>query len=214
MGASVASFRSRTPKWAIHHMNAFEGVGRLVASKKDKWDPIHPSDDLMDAFPGLKQMTDRQFPMLADKSLDVTNDAAMRCRSSKQLNISQSARSQPSAECECPCITPRCQMFLCGRCRTLEGYEAMMLQGMHFAEDQTSLLQWQSEDLMKLAGNGFSVHCFLATYIVKDVIFAECKGREKRLLRPAAPIRLRRSVASCSELLLWDNDSDEEDCIE
>jgi hypothetical protein len=84
-------------------------------------------------------------------------------------------------------------------------YEAMMMQGMHFGpENQAKLLQqFNSNELLSLAGNAFNVYCFCATMMAKELIIAVCAARAARAARPATPIQ---SPKSCTELTVSDDD--------
>ena len=172
---------------------------------KEWWDPIHPGSEATAAFPGLRGVTDRQFALLAAKNIDATSDMALRKRTAKTVDISNSISTSVSRDNQSVIVTPGCEIFLCSRLRKMVGYEAMMMQGMHFGpENQAKLLQqFNSKELMSLAGNALSVYCLCATMMAKELIIAACVARAARAARPATPIQ---SPKSCTELTVSDED--------
>ena len=191
---------AKVQQWHEAILTAVPGMG-----SKEWWDPIHLGSEATAAFPGLRGVTDRQFALLATKNIDVTSDMGLRKRTAKTVDIHQSIGTSVSRDNQSVIVTPTCEIFLCSRLRKMVGYEAMMMQGMHFGpENQAKLLQlFNSKELLSLAGNAFNVYCFCATMMAKELVIAVCVARAARAARPATPIQ---SPKSCTELTVSDED--------
>jgi hypothetical protein len=171
----------------------------------DWWEPFHPCEGIMGAFPGLRHLTDRQLAVLAFTGVSVTTDEALRARQQVTVDISQSFRASVSDQGSSCIVTPSGEVFLYHRLRSALGREAMLLQGLHYGPDHHKLDAFSSDELYSLAGNAFNAYCLTATLLVKEVILAVCEERSRAWLPklPRQPGSPELELEDDESQLLW-----------
>ncbi|CAJ1335640.1 unnamed protein product, partial [Effrenium voratum] len=153
-------------KWPEVHARLCERLGI------DWWESGVPSQEVLDTHPGLLRLTDRQFDLL--RLLGIRFPDSRKCC----IELSQNLRSPTSVrrlkDNHTDIVTPHGQQLVAHRARCLLGYEALLLQGIHYGKEQfkIELGDFPDELLRDLAGNAFNAHCAAATYIVRQCIAA------------------------------------------
>lgn len=117
-----------------------------------------PPDDVMQSFPALRVLTQRQHEILYLKGLKQFPDKEFRV-----IDLSQTLMFCNMVKDKVPCITPAGQKFLTKPVRYLEGSEALQLQGIYL--DPQKLLKYSSGFKMDLAGNAFETSCCGAAFL-------------------------------------------------
>jgi len=138
--------------------------------------------DLLDAFPGLREVTTRQWDVLQAVGVKSLPE-----HTSRVLDITQSpSMSAPAVESS-NCITPQGIQFHTKKCRRFLGMEAMRLQNIWYP-DQESLYKMLAggehgenpEQFLKLdrlltdmGGNAFNANCCVVT-VLAALVAAGC----------------------------------------
>ena len=158
----------------------------------DWWAPVYPTDDVLEMFPGLLDLTDRELSLLAAHGVSVTSCDALRKRAKQTINTTQGCeRASSSRDGESTIVTPRGNVFLQHRVRKAHGLEALLLQGLHYGPSQHRLVDtFASADLHRLAGNAFNGYCCAAVVLARECLLAVVaqRTRERHQNQPARPI--------------------------
>ena len=151
-------------KWALLHSQFCSETGQ------DWWKPVVPARDIMESHPGLRDVTLRQFDLLAYKG-KVTNYPEAEPR---VLDISQSVYRMSSGDGACKTLTENSEVYLTHLCRCAIGTETLQMQGCHFGERHEQLSDVPEAVKHRLAGKAF--HTWPATLAVLTSIVLLAKG--------------------------------------
>jgi site-specific DNA-cytosine methylase len=203
--------RPRSAEWFLRHVAAMErrqarGQAQLGSGVLE---PGHPTMEILDLFPGLRALSDRQIAVLTQHGMLVNSDTSIRLRDQRTIDVSQSAeRTRPSLPGQACIVTPGSELFLYHRLRRSVGYEAMLLQGLHYGQRQERLRAFSGEELQCLAGNAFNGFCLAAAMLVRELLSAVCHRRAACATLPGQ-VHLARP-ASLTDLLMFSEDDDVE----
>ena len=156
--------------WAEQHAQLMQDQGI------DWWEPSWPTADVIQKYPGLQMLTDRQMDIVrATVGMTFPGEKIM-CDLSQSMGR---ARPQP-AGMSC-IVTPKGKLYLGHRCRFIHGIEALHLQGLHFGSQHPLLVEHSSALLQDLAGNSFHVWCAAAVHLTKELVLARLSSDARKV---------------------------------
>lgn len=156
--------------------------------KRNWWDPVHPPPGITSAFPHLQKLSDYHFSILAAHGIDVVTDEGMQARSDRTIELSQSLeRTRCSKPGEASIILPGGRLYLESRGRCAVGHEALLLQGLHFADGHGQLANFSSDDLQALAGNAFNSYCLATMVVVRETLLGISRFDQRSTSASSAP---------------------------
>ena len=141
------------------------------AQGQNWWETNVPPADLLDRFPGMKALTDRQHELCRIYGIQIPD--SRNCGVELRQNLRGGSIRQIRQNA-CDIVTPHGQLLLCKRARLACGVEMLLLQGIHFADAQFKLEEYedQNELLQNLAGNAFNTFACSAAYVTKKMVEA------------------------------------------
>jgi hypothetical protein len=141
------------------------------------------ADELI-AFPGLRELSTRQWDVLQSLNADSLPEKVSRLIDVTQ----QSAMASPATE-SAHCLTPKGVQFDTKRCRRMIGLEALRLQNIWYPDhdrkfeemlqglDETAF-EKQDRFLVDLSGNAFETHCCSAVLMAAFIAIGMAKAEE------------------------------------
>ena len=188
---------SKLPAWAGKYADFVDSPSATGRSSKAAatfpkamswYDPVHPPDYIVDAFPHLAQLSDQHFTVLAAHGIHVTSDEAMQARSNRTCEVTQTvARTRASNPGEASIVLPNGKLYLESRGRPAVGHEGLLLQGLHFANGHDLLQEFTSDELQNLAGNAFNSYCMSAAFLIKEGVIGIARSRQHSSSSSTAP---------------------------
>ncbi|CAE7670363.1 unnamed protein product [Symbiodinium sp. CCMP2592] len=158
----------RPPKWAAQHKKAWQRMGR------DWWQATVPAQHILDEYPGLNVLTERQLDMLALMGVEYPDKRVA------SVEVSQGLKSgDPTARVQvnrADIVTPSGMQLVIHQARCLTGYETLSLQNIRYGPDHQRLADMPDNFLRHLGGNAFEARCCAAALLVK-------KSLEARLMQ-------------------------------
>ena len=182
-------------KWAITHSRALERQG------KNWWESGAPPEETLQRFPGLRALTDRQIDLCNVLGVQFPDRRKSILEMSQNLRNANAVRSIPVNHVDI--VTPHGAQLILHRCRFVTGLEAMLLQGLHFGENQHRAEDFRAELLRGLAGNAFNTFCFAACLIVQKAVLGRL--RMQQLVKEKGQAELSRSSAACGRASTMDD---------
>ena len=153
---TVPSQRSRpppaeSPLWVKRHLRIFDDAGRGAELELAR----EPPEDVMRAWPGLYELSDREWGILKFEGVENFPE-----RPGRAINVAPQLGRHSALTDRVACISTKTRLFLTGRCRLALGSECLQLQGIHFEEAIAT--QFSNTLLQDLAGNAFQTMCCTA----------------------------------------------------
>ena len=163
--------RGSSSGWVEIHQKYFEEHGIDPS-------PAQSPADVLESWPGLHDLTEREFSIL--KALGVCNfpEQPGRC-----LNVSHTI-GWHTLKMTAGCISPSMRLYLSSRCRLAHGLEALALQGIHYGESHSRLSRYESSFIFDLAGNAFQTSCCMASVLSTLVSLAKAWAKKVQGLAP------------------------------
>jgi hypothetical protein len=188
----VPAKKRKWEKWPAQHESALARIGA------DWCMAVGPSLETYQAFPGLRELHDREIDVLSVKSIKVPDDM----RRVLDLNLSVkrcTVRSDGSA----PAVTPSSRHYITDLCRLTHGVEACHLQGLHFGGRHNFLDQYGRAELVNIGGNAFEARSSAVSFITLIVVLARAWS-----LSSSSRDESLSSSAACEALMdeLWGSD--------
>eukprot|EP00435_Cladocopium_sp_Y103_P035935 s2002_g9.t1 len=163
----TTSKAAKAMRWPEQHAAVCDQLGL------DWWEDAVPKDEVLDAYPGLQRLTDRQFDLL--RMMGVKFPDHRKCSLELSQNQRNPRNAKPVNQNRADIITPRGQQLVAHQARCLLGIEGMFLQGIHYGREQWKLLDADdfSDDFLRdLAGNAFNSYCAAAIFITKQCLIS------------------------------------------
>ena len=163
--AALSSKKQKMTKWAAAHACALESRGL------DWWVSGVPDSTVLSRYKGLCGLTERQHDLLRIYGVTYPD------RRNAAIELSQNLRGTSVRTIRdnwSDIVTPKGQLLLTARARLVTGRECMLMQGIHYGDEDWKL-DYLDEDhdlLRSLAGNAFNTFCAGAAYITKQVLEA------------------------------------------
>ena len=188
--APKGSRASRPPKWAAQHKKAWQKADR------DWWQPTVPCEDILNANPGLRGLTERQCDMLALMRVEFPDKRVASVEVSQGLKAGDPAARVRINRADI--VTPSGMQLVIHQARCLTGYETLLLQNIHYGPDQGRLENFSDNFLRCLGGNAFEARCCAAALLVKKTIEARLMQmkmvREKQESLVTPDVKRRRTI--------------------
>eukprot|EP00439_Symbiodinium_sp_Y106_P053697 s2490_g7.t1 len=181
---SVASKKKvRKLKWPEQHANA------LAAQGLDWREHSRPGPEVMQKFPGLLALTERQFDLCRVQGISFPDSRH------SAVQLSQSLRGQRRIITNrSDIVLPFGELFWTHRCRLATGAESLSLQGIHYGRQQHRLTDMEPDLLQSLAGNAFHGYVFAAVLLTKLVLEGHLMAEKSVLASTRADVYLGRLV--------------------
>ena len=128
--------------------------------------------DLLEHWPGLAQLTDREREVAYLAGID--RFPLPRGSPAGVLELPNPPGGSASASATHPPVIPRGRQFLTGRGRLVHPWESLRLQGLFIADRQ--LAQFDPRVLQDLAGNAFDAGCCTAVFLTGMLLLATDAG--------------------------------------
>ena len=141
---SPASQRKRKlgQTWPQKHKSACDAMGVNFEEVQG------PPKELHAAYPGLYKLTDRQIEILVIKGVRFPE------RIGRSIDLSQTINRGHLKE-GFGCAKPGMCSYITSRCRTTVGVESLLMQGIHYGEQQARLEEFPDNLKQDLGGNSF-----------------------------------------------------------
>jgi len=149
-----------------------------------------PKPELCEALPGLKQLTPREWAILAVKG--ITEESLPQVWQPSVIDLSQTLgrRGLKSASPDdidggrTGTFTPKGTWFHTGFCRTILGVEGLRLQNIWYSKhDAVALREFDNKLLLDLAGNAFAVNSVATTVLALMVLIAKVSTASETLFQ-------------------------------
>ena len=148
--------KQKAPKWHEHHKTAYK-------QKQLTWPPTRCQSDRAMSYPGLWELSDREYEVLAFHFPEVTRIIGSRFI----LDISQKigwAKNPQDRPVDCGVVTPNAMLVSLDKMRVLRGLEKLWMQGIyHTGRRQQVVEQLAVTDdtlLGDTGGNAFAMKSF------------------------------------------------------
>ena len=165
-----SSAGAKALSWPEQNTILFESKGL------DWWVSSVPPADTMEAWPGLKVLTYRQFDIIRLSGIDSFPDPEAR-----QVDVSQGGTRARATSKQASCIVTFGGpiIYLGSRCRLIHAFKEMHTQGIHFGKKELELREVGSSLVRSLAGNAWETTCAAAMVIVQETFFGHpCNARQ------------------------------------
>ncbi|CAJ1395375.1 unnamed protein product [Effrenium voratum] len=196
--AAVARGQAKRKRAALVSADRFVRI--MEQRGEEWWLSSVPDPDVLQQFPGLCRLTERQFDLCKLQEIQFP-DQRKAC-----VELSQNQRSSSNVKGVkvglCEIITPTGQLLVTHQARCLTGFECLLMQGIHFGRQNENTWNEFPDDLLRnLAGNAFNCWCVAAVYLVKEAVLARCHAREQiRARASGAETVLSRGISHSTDL--------------
>ena len=138
------------------------------------WKPVVPDAATMEAHPGLKNITLRQYDLLAFKARVQSFPEAV----PRTCDLSQNIKRM-GVDSACKTLTENSEVYLSHLCRMVVPRETIHMQGAHFGDRHAEVSDIDPRVTRRISGNAF--HVWPATVAVLTTIVLMSEGRAARL---------------------------------